>query len=82
MELSLISSYCRNKKFEMNLELFREMREKWCSPNVVSFNTLIMGSFRERKFDEGVKMAYEMIDLGCEFSSVTCEILADGLGGL
>lgn len=75
----LISSYCKNKKFEMALELFREMREKGCRPNVVSFNTLTMGFFRERKFNEGIKLAYEVIDLGCEFSSVTCEILVDGL---
>jgi len=33
------------------------MREKGCRPNVVSFNTLIKGFFRERKFDVGVAIA-------------------------
>ncbi|KAL8118266.1 hypothetical protein AgCh_015977 [Apium graveolens] len=33
----------------------------------------------ERKVDEGVGMTYEMVELGCEFSVVTCEISVDGL---
>ncbi|XP_039173515.1 pentatricopeptide repeat-containing protein At2g36240-like [Eucalyptus grandis] len=55
------------------------MKEKGCSPDVVSFNTLIRGFFRERKFEDAIAMAYEMIELGCQLSSVTCEILVDGL---
>ncbi|XP_039173518.1 pentatricopeptide repeat-containing protein At2g36240-like [Eucalyptus grandis] len=55
------------------------MKEKGCSPDVVSFNTLIRGFFRERKFEDAITMAYEMIELGCQLSSVTCEILVDGL---
>ncbi|CAN1772125.1 Pentatricopeptide repeat-containing protein At2g36240 [Linum perenne] len=37
------------------------------------------GFFRQGKIDDAVKMAHEMIDLGIEFSGVTCEILLDGL---
>ncbi|KAL6145577.1 hypothetical protein ACLB2K_056263 [Fragaria x ananassa] len=67
------------RMFGLALELFKDMRGKGCSPNVVSFNTLIKGFFREGKFEDGIEMAYEMIEFGCEFSSVTCEILVDGL---
>ncbi|CAM8994876.1 unnamed protein product [Rhodiola kirilowii] len=71
----LISSYCRNSLFGLALEVFKEMRSKGCRPNVVSFNTLIKGFFREMKYDDAVQMAYEMIDLRCELSCATCEIL-------
>jgi pentatricopeptide repeat protein len=50
-----------------------------CHPNVVTFNTLIRGLFRERRIDEGIGMVYEMIELRCQLSDVTCEILVDGL---
>ncbi|CAI9778827.1 unnamed protein product [Fraxinus pennsylvanica] len=52
------------------------MKNKGCVPNVVSFNTLIKGFFREGKVEEAVGMVHEMTELGCEFSGVTCEILA------
>ncbi|KAL9256897.1 Pentatricopeptide repeat-containing protein [Drosera capensis] len=38
-----------------------------------------LGFFRERKFEEGIGMAYEMIELGYGLSRVTCEILINGL---
>uniref|UniRef100_A0A803L0M7 Pentatricopeptide repeat-containing protein n=1 Tax=Chenopodium quinoa TaxID=63459 RepID=A0A803L0M7_CHEQI len=60
----LISSYCKSNSFGSALELFKEMRAKSCEPNVVSFNTLIKGFFKERNYEEGVAMAYEMIDMG------------------
>jgi pentatricopeptide repeat protein len=59
--------------------MFDEMRKMGCHPNVVTFNTLIRGLFRERRIDEGIGMVYEMIELGCQLSDVTCEILVDGL---
>ncbi|KAG9443533.1 hypothetical protein H6P81_014873 [Aristolochia fimbriata] len=76
----LISSYCRNSMLNLAVDAFKEMqRTKGCHPNVVTFNTLIGGFFRERKFKDGIGIAYEMLDLGCGFSNSTCEILLDGL---
>ena len=56
---------CRNSLSGLALEMFKEMKDKGRSPNVFSFHTLIKGSFRERKFEEGTGMAYEMLELGC-----------------
>ncbi|XP_068668653.1 pentatricopeptide repeat-containing protein At2g36240-like [Aristolochia californica] len=76
----LISSYCRNSMLNLAMDVFKEMRRtEGCDPNVVTFNTLIGGFFRERKFKDGIGIAYEMLDLGCSFSISTCEILLDGL---
>ncbi|XP_045795941.1 pentatricopeptide repeat-containing protein At2g36240 isoform X3 [Trifolium pratense] len=69
----------RNFKFAFALEMFEEMHKMGCHPNVVTFNTLIRGLFRERRIDEGIGMVYEMTELGCQLSDVTCEILVDGL---
>ncbi|KAL8136075.1 hypothetical protein AgCh_010611 [Apium graveolens] len=75
----VIYGFVKFREFEKGLRFYERDKEKGRVPNVVSFNTLIKGFFRERKVEEGVGMAYEMIELGCEFSVVTCEILVDGL---
>jgi pentatricopeptide repeat protein len=54
----LTSGYCRNFKFTFALEMFDEMRKMGCHPNVVTFNTLIRGLFRECRIDEGIGMVY------------------------
>ncbi|XP_019193801.1 PREDICTED: pentatricopeptide repeat-containing protein At2g36240 isoform X3 [Ipomoea nil] len=88
-----INAYCRSGKFDDALlafdtmkrlidgkpEMFKEMKNYGCVPNVVSFNTLIKRFLWEGKIEEGIGMAYEMIELGHEMSSVSCEILVDGL---
>jgi hypothetical protein len=38
--------------------MFDEMRKMGCHPNVVTFNTLIRGLFRECSIDEGIGMVY------------------------
>ena len=47
----LLSSYCRNSQCGLALDLFKEMKEKGASPNVISFNTLI----KTHKFQKAKK---------------------------
>ncbi|XP_060179555.1 pentatricopeptide repeat-containing protein At2g36240-like [Lycium barbarum] len=76
---TLISGYCKNSQLGLALQMFKEMKTHGCAPNVVSFNTLIKWFLLDGKIEEGIGMAYEMTEMGWEISSVTCEILVDGL---
>ncbi|KAJ0972708.1 hypothetical protein J5N97_020667 [Dioscorea zingiberensis] len=67
------------RSFNAALAWFKDMRAKGCNPNVVTFNTLISGFFKEKRFTEGIGVAREMLDLGYSFSVATCEILVKGL---
>lgn len=44
--------------------------KKELEPNAVSFNALIKGFFKERRFKEGIGVAREILDLRCRFSFV------------
>ncbi|VFQ92617.1 unnamed protein product [Cuscuta campestris] len=76
---TLISGHCRNSQLGLALQMFKEMKNHGCVPNIISFNTLIKRFLMEDKIEEGIGMAYEMIELGHGISNVTCEILVDGL---
>ncbi|KAK4343554.1 hypothetical protein RND71_036648 [Anisodus tanguticus] len=85
----IIHGFVKFKHFDKALEFYHrmigervkpdEMKTHGCAPNVVSFNTLIKWFLLDGKIKEGIGMAYEMTEMGWEISSVTCEILGDGL---
>ncbi|CAH9059345.1 unnamed protein product [Cuscuta epithymum] len=76
---TLISGHCRNAQLGLALQMFKEMKNHRCVPNVVTFNTLIKRFLIEGKIEEGIGMAYEMVELGHGISSVTCDILVNEL---
>ncbi|KAL5562573.1 hypothetical protein UlMin_032320 [Ulmus minor] len=58
----LLSSYCRNSQCGLALDLFKEMKEKGASPNVISFNTMI----KIRKFQKAKKKRLGRVGRGKE----------------
>ncbi|KAA8521060.1 hypothetical protein F0562_011787 [Nyssa sinensis] len=83
----LIHGFVKHGEHEKALGLYNRMIKDRVKPDVFTFNILISSYCRnsqfglalERKSEEGIGMAYEMIELGCVFSNVTCEILIGGL---
>ncbi|KAH0971653.1 hypothetical protein GBA52_023809 [Prunus armeniaca] len=75
----LIHGFVKCGQHDKALGLYDKMMKDRVKADVFTFNILISSLLSERKFEDGIGMAYEMIEFGCKFSSVTCEILGDGL---
>jgi pentatricopeptide repeat protein len=75
----LINSSCHAEGVDAAMRWFEEMRRRSCAPTGVSFNTLMRGFFRERRYKEGIKVAHEMLQLGVGLSVASMEILIGGL---
>ncbi|CAM0910056.1 unnamed protein product [Alopecurus aequalis] len=75
----LINSSCHVEGVDAAMRWFQEMRSRSCAPTGVSFNTLMRGFFRERRYKEGIKVAHEMLQLGVGLSVASMSILIGGL---
>ena len=60
------------------IEALNMMVERGCSPNVVSYNTLINGFCKEKRIDEAMNLFHEMSNKGVTPNVVTFSTLIGG----
>ena len=67
---SLMGSFFKNLRIEGALELFREMQDLNCAPNVFTYTELIKGLGKAGRIDDAWKMFVKMRHRGCSLDTV------------
>ncbi|CAN1161216.1 Pentatricopeptide repeat-containing protein At1g09900 [Linum perenne] len=77
----LVEALCEAREIDNALNLFNSMYtdERCCNPDVVAYNILINALFRERRFDQAMKLLDEMKSRGCELTEVTCSTVVNAM---
>jgi len=60
----MVNGFCKEGLFDEALSLLSKMEENGCTPNAITYQTLICALFENNKNDEAVKLLREMIARG------------------
>ncbi|CAA7022864.1 unnamed protein product [Microthlaspi erraticum] len=76
---TLINGFCKSKRVEDGMELFREMSQRGLVGNTVTYNTLIQGFFQAGDCESAQQVFKQMVSVVCLPVLWTYNILLDGL---
>ncbi|PNX55905.1 hypothetical protein L195_g049538, partial [Trifolium pratense] len=76
---TFISGYCLQGKPDVAYSTFKEMEENGLKPDVVAYNVLLAGLFRNRRDCEAVDLLSYMDSQGVKANSTTHKITIEGL---
>lgn len=52
----MVDGFCKQNRLDKAKEMFESMKSRGCSPDGVSFNTLINGYCKAKKVDDGLEI--------------------------
>nr|GLL47208.1 pentatricopeptide repeat-containing protein At1g63330-like isoform X1 [Ipomoea trifida] len=76
---TLINGYCKIKKLDEAMHLFREIRQNGLCPNVVTYTTILQGLFLVGRCATALKFLQEMQVAGHKLNYYTSCVLLKGL---